>query len=52
MKKITVGARGSKLSLAYVAKVKGLLLEKNPELKESDIIIKTIKHIIILLSCS
>jgi hydroxymethylbilane synthase len=43
MKKITVGARGSKLSLAYVAKVKGLLLEKNSELKESDIIIKTIK---------
>ena len=43
MKKITVGARGSKLSLAYVAKVKGLILEKNPELKESDIVIKTIK---------
>ena len=29
MKKITIGARGSKLSLAYVAKVKDLLLKKN-----------------------
>jgi len=33
MKKITIGARGSKLSLAYVAKVKELLLEKNPDLR-------------------
>ena len=43
MKKITIGARGSKLSLAYVAKVKELLLEKNPDLRENNIIIKTIK---------
>jgi hypothetical protein len=28
MKKITIGARGSKLSLAYVEKVKSLILEK------------------------
>ncbi|MFL2889961.1 MAG: hydroxymethylbilane synthase [Pelagibacteraceae bacterium] len=43
MRKITIGARGSKLSLAYVAKVKELLLEKNSDLKNDDIIIKTIK---------
>ena len=43
MKKITIGARGSKLSLAYVAKVKELLLEKNSDLEDDDIIIKTIK---------
>jgi len=43
MKKITIGARGSKLSLAYVAKVKELLLVKNPDLRENDITIKTIK---------
>ena len=43
MKKITIGARGSKLSLAYVAKVKGLLLKKNGDLKKEDIVIKTIK---------
>ena len=43
MKKIIIGARGSKLSLAYVAKVKGLLLEKNPSLKEDNIVIKTIQ---------
>ena len=43
MKKITIGARGSKLSLAYVAKVKELLLKKNHDLKEDNIIIKSIK---------
>ncbi len=43
MRKITIGARGSKLSLAYVAKVKELLLEKNSDLKNDDITIKTIK---------
>ena len=42
MKKITIGARGSKLSLAYVATVKKLILEKNLRLKEDDISIKTI----------
>jgi len=40
MKKIIIGARGSKLSLAYVSKVKNLILEC---LNDVDIHIKTIK---------
>ncbi len=40
MNKITIGARGSKLSLAYVSKVKSLILENS---KNTDIRIKTIK---------
>ena len=40
MKKIIIGARGSKLSLAYVSKVKNLILESS---KDVDIHIKTIK---------
>jgi len=40
MKKIIIGARGSKLSLAYVSKVKSLILEST---KDADIHIKTIK---------
>ena len=40
MKKIIIGARGSKLSLAYVAKVKSLILDSY---KDADISIKTIK---------
>ena len=40
MKKITIGARGSKLSLAYASKVKSLILEST---KDADIHIKTIK---------
>ena len=40
MKKIIIGARGSKLSLAYVSKVKSLILESS---KDIDIHIKTIK---------
>jgi len=43
MKKITIGARGSKLSLAYVEKVKNLILEKSKDLNDSDFVIKTIK---------
>jgi len=43
MTKITIGARGSKLSLAYVAKVKELLLKKNKEIKEENIEFKAIK---------
>ena len=43
MKKITIGSRGSKLSLAYVAKVKNLILEKSKDLKDNDLVIKTIK---------
>ena len=40
MKKIIIGARGSKLSLAYATKVKNLILEST---KNADIHIKTIK---------
>ena len=43
MRKITIGARGSKLSLAYVEKVKSLILEKSKDLNDSDFAIKTIK---------
>ena len=43
MKKITIGARGSKLSLAYVAKVKDLLLKKNLNLREDEISTKVIQ---------
>ena len=40
MKKIIIGARGSKLSLAYVSKVKKLILQSN---KDIDIQVKIIK---------
>ena len=40
MKKIIIGVRGSKLSLAYALKVKSLILESS---KDIDIYIKTIK---------
>ena len=43
MTKITIGARGSKLSLAYVAKVKELLVKNNKDLKEKNIYFKAIK---------
>tara|TARA_Y100000591_G_scaffold273471_1_gene249387 strand:+ start:244 stop:1161 length:918 start_codon:yes stop_codon:yes gene_type:complete len=43
MKKITIGARSSKLSLAYVTKVKELLVKNNIQLKEENIIFKPIK---------
>ena len=43
MKKITIGARGSKLSFAYVEKVKNLILEKSKDLNDGDFVIKTIK---------
>jgi hydroxymethylbilane synthase len=43
MNKITIGARGSKLSLAYVEKVKELLLKENKELNEENIDFKAIK---------
>src|SRR6056300_970968 len=43
MIKITIGARGSKLSLAYVEKVKELLLQENKELKEENVNFKAIK---------
>ena len=43
MTKITIGARGSKLSIAYVEKVKKLLIQKNNDLKEESIDFKAIK---------
>ncbi len=43
MTKITIGARGSKLSLAYVKKVKELLIKNNNDLKEENINFKAIK---------
>ena len=43
MIKITIGARGSKLSLAYVEKVKELLIKNNNDLKEENINFKAIK---------
>ena len=43
MTKITIGARGSKLSLAYVAKVKELLIGNNYDLKAENIDFKKIK---------
>ena len=43
MTKITIGARGSKLSIAYVEKVKELLLQENKELKEDNVNFKAIK---------
>jgi hydroxymethylbilane synthase len=42
MKKIVIGARGSKLSLAYADRVKKLLLEKEPDLAEDLIEIQSI----------
>ena len=43
MKKITIGARGSKLSLAYATKVKRLIIESESSLLSDDIEIKGIK---------
>ena len=43
MTKITIGARSSKLSLAYVDKVRELLLKDNKELKKENINFKAIK---------
>ncbi len=43
MTKITIGARGSKLSIAYVEKVKKLLIQNNKELTEGNINFKAIK---------
>ncbi len=43
MTKITIGARGSKLSLVYVAKVKELLIKNNNDLREENINFKAIK---------
>ena len=43
MTKITIGARGSKLSIAYVEKVKELLIQRNKDLNEENIYFKAIK---------
>ena len=42
-KKIIIGSRGSKLSLAYSKHVKSLLLKSNTEFNDKSIEIKTIK---------
>jgi len=42
-KKFIIGSRGSKLSLAYSAHVKNLLIKSNPEFDDSSINIKIIK---------
>ncbi len=42
MKKIIIGARGSKLSLAYASKVKKLILEKVPYITDDLIEIQSI----------
>ncbi len=43
MTKITIGARGSKLSITYVEKVKELLIQKNKDLNRENIKFKAIK---------
>jgi len=43
MTKITIGARGSKLSIAYAEKVKELLIQRNKHLSEENINFKAIK---------
>ncbi len=43
MKKIVIGSRGSKLSLAYVAKVEELILKKGSKIEEIQIFKKIIK---------
>ncbi len=43
MTKITIGARGSKLSIAYVEKVKELLIQRNKDLNKKNIHFKAIK---------
>ena len=43
MKKIVIGARGSKLSLAYAAKVKKLMLDNEATLSDESIEIQSIK---------
>ena len=43
MTKITIGARGSKLSIAYVEKVKELLVQRNEDLNKENIHFKAIK---------
>ena len=45
MKKITIGARGSKLSIAYMAKVKNLLIKENEQIEEKNIDIKIDKDL-------
>ena len=43
MTKITIGARGSKLSIAYVDRVKKLLIQRNKDLNKENIHFKAIK---------
>ena len=51
MTKITIGARGSKLSIAYVEKVKRLLIQRNKDLNEKNIYFKAIKTQLNVSSC-
>jgi hydroxymethylbilane synthase len=43
MTKITIGARGSKLSIAYVERVKELLIQRNKDLNKENIHFKAIR---------
>ena len=43
MTKITIGARGSKLSIAYVEKVRKLLIQRNEDLSKENVYFKAIK---------
>ena len=43
MNKITIGARGSKLSIAYVEKVRKLLIQRNEDLSKENVYFKAIK---------
>ena len=43
MKKIVIGSRESKLSLVYANKVKSLILKKQTDLSEKEVVINTIK---------
>ena len=47
MTKITIGARGSKLSISYVEKVKQLLTQRNKDLNKENIHFKVIKTSVI-----
>ena len=43
MKKIIIGSRGSKLSLAYAEKVKNLILANEKDIKYENLLIHKIK---------
>ena len=47
MNKIRIGARGSKLSSAYVEKVKNLILKTSEKLGNNDILLKRLELLVI-----